>query len=31
MLGIFASNSILVFMAQYIRLGGGVVHSLIGR
>ncbi|MGR3137034.1 hypothetical protein, partial [Vibrio vulnificus] len=30
-LGIFASTSNLVFMAQCFRLGGGVVHPLIGR
>ncbi|MGR3033902.1 hypothetical protein ABMX69_22885, partial [Vibrio vulnificus] len=30
-LGTFVSTSNLVFMAQCVRLGGGVVHPLIGR
>ncbi len=31
MLGTFASTSNLVFMALCVRVGGGVVHPLIGR
>ena len=31
MLGIFASTSNLVLMAQCFRLGGSVAHHLIGR